>query len=49
MTSRSRNNVKVETTIENCRGEGKWQKVIELAEELKTGSTNYGKFCSEIK
>lgn len=41
MASR-RNNVKIETTIESCRGEAKWQKVIELAEELKTGSPNYG-------
>lgn len=38
-----RNNVKIETTIESCRGEAKWQRVIELAEELKTGSPNYGK------
>lgn len=45
MTNRNRNtNVKIETTIENCRSEGKWQKVIELAEELKIGSpANYGK------
>lgn len=43
MTSRNRNNVKIETTIENCRSEGKWQRVIELAEELKTGSPDYGK------
>lgn len=43
MTSRNRNNVKIETTIENCRSEGKWQRVIELAEELKIGSPNYGK------
>lgn len=43
MTSR-RNNVKIETTIENCRSEGKWQRVIELAEELKIGSPNYGKY-----
>lgn len=45
MTTRNRNsNVKIETTIENCRSEGKWLKVIELAEELKIGSpSNYGK------
>lgn len=44
MTTRNRNsNVKIETTIENCRSEGKWLKVIELAEELKIGSpSNYG-------
>lgn len=52
MTGRNRNNVKIETTIENCRSEGKWQRVIELAEELKIGSPNYGKlyylFVSDI-
>lgn len=42
MTGRSRNVVKIETTIEQCRSEGKWQKVIELADDLKTGSPNYG-------
>ena len=44
MTNRNRStNVKIETTIENCRSEGKWLKVIELAEELKIGSpSNYG-------
>lgn len=42
MASRNRNTVKIETTIENCRSEAKWQRVIELAEELKTGSPNYG-------
>lgn len=41
MTSRSRSNVKIESTIENCRSEGKWQRVIELAEELKVNSPNY--------
>lgn len=45
MTNRNRStNVKIETFIENCRSEGKWQRVIELAEELKVGSpSNYGK------
>lgn len=33
---------KLETTIELCRSESKWQKVIELAEELRIGSPNYG-------
>lgn len=42
MTSRNRNNDKIETIIENCRSEAKWQRVIELAEELKNGSPNYG-------
>lgn len=40
MTNRVRNTSKVEALIESCRSEGKWQKVIELAEELKTGSPN---------
>ncbi|TMW53219.1 hypothetical protein DOY81_001695 [Sarcophaga bullata] len=35
-----RNTTKVEALIESCRSEGKWQKVIELTEELKTGSPN---------
>uniref|UniRef100_A0A8D8B9T5 Tetratricopeptide repeat protein 7B n=4 Tax=Culex pipiens TaxID=7175 RepID=A0A8D8B9T5_CULPI len=38
MTGRNRNPVtKLETTIEQCRGEAKWPKVIELADELKSG------------
>ncbi|XP_005179169.1 tetratricopeptide repeat protein 7B isoform X1 [Musca domestica] len=35
-----RNTSKVETLIETCRSEGKWQKVIDLTDELKTGSPN---------
>lgn len=38
MAGRLRNTVKIEALIENCRSEGKWQKVIELTEELKAGS-----------
>lgn len=49
MTSRNRNNVKIETTIENCRSEGKWQRAIELAEELKTSSPDYGKHPFHIQ
>ncbi|GAB0097213.1 Tetratricopeptide repeat [Sergentomyia squamirostris] len=41
MTNRSRGTGKIETAIENCRSEGKWKKVIELAEELKLGSPHY--------
>lgn len=43
MTGRNRNtNGKIEAIIESCRSEGKWKRVIELAEELKVGSpTNY--------
>lgn len=48
MASRNRNNVKIETTIESCRSEAKWQRVIELAEELKTGSPNYGNILDRI-
>ncbi|KAH8365153.1 hypothetical protein KR084_004144 [Drosophila pseudotakahashii] len=33
-----RNTTKVEALIESCRSEGKWQRVIELTDELKTGS-----------
>lgn len=33
---------KLETTIEQCRSEGKWQKSIELAEELKNSSPTHG-------
>ncbi|XP_055385145.1 tetratricopeptide repeat protein 7B [Condylostylus longicornis] len=40
MTNRVRNTSKVEALIESCRSEGKWQKVIELAEELKISSPN---------
>ncbi|XP_046812367.1 tetratricopeptide repeat protein 7B isoform X2 [Lucilia cuprina] len=35
-----RNTTKVEALIESCRSEGKWKKVIELTDELKTGSPN---------
>ncbi|KAH8384665.1 hypothetical protein KR093_004435 [Drosophila rubida] len=39
MANRTRNNTtKVEALIESCRSEGKWQRVIELTDELKTGS-----------
>lgn len=34
---------KLENTIEACRNEGKWQKSIELAEELRA-SPNHGMF-----
>lgn len=44
MANRTRGNAtKVETLIENCRSEGKWQRVIELTDELKTGSPHNGK------
>lgn len=46
MAGRNRNTVKIETTIENCRSEAKWSRVIELADELKIGSPNYGNFSS---
>lgn len=37
MAGRNRgNNNKIETAIETCRSEGKWKRVIELAEELKS-------------
>lgn len=42
MANRNRNTVKTEAIIESCRSEAKWQKVIELAEELKTGSPIHG-------
>ncbi|XP_052840912.1 tetratricopeptide repeat protein 7B isoform X2 [Drosophila gunungcola] len=35
---RNTNTTKVEALIESCRSEGKWQRVIELTDELKTGS-----------
>jgi hypothetical protein len=34
---------KLENTIELCRSEGKWEKSIELAEELKQSSPIHGK------
>lgn len=42
MTTKARAG-KLENTIELCRNEGKWQKSIELAEELKTSNPIYGK------
>ncbi|XP_032591344.1 tetratricopeptide repeat protein 7B isoform X2 [Drosophila grimshawi] len=38
MSNRTRNATKGEALIENCRSKGKWQRVIELTDELKTGS-----------
>lgn len=46
MTTKARAG-KLENTIEQCRNEGKWQKSIELAEELKSSSSVHGKV--EIK
>lgn len=51
MTGRNRNQVtKLETTIEQCRGEGKWSRVIELADELKSGYPQVGESqnCSRL-
>lgn len=49
MTSRRVNPVKIEAVIENCRSEGKWQRVVELAEELKIGSPNsYGESQTQM-
>lgn len=42
MSGRNRSCNKIETTIENCRSEAKWKRVIELADDLKIGSPNYG-------
>lgn len=44
MTGRGRNNaVRIETEIEKSREDSNWKKVIELAEQLKIRSPNYGK------
>lgn len=43
-----RNTTKVEALIESCRSEGKWQKVIELTDELKNGSPNSGKIMNFV-
>lgn len=48
MANRNRNNVKIEAIIESCRGEAKWQRVIELAEELKSTSPNNGDYTAAI-
>lgn len=43
MTNRARNvTVRIETDIEKSREESNWQKVIELAEQLKEKTPNYG-------
>lgn len=47
MANRGRNTGKVENTIETFRTEGKWEKVIELAEELKAGSPSNSKFSCD--
>lgn len=44
MAGRNRtNNSKIESAIESSRSEGKWKRVIELAEELKT-HPNFGEW-----
>ncbi|XP_058062532.1 tetratricopeptide repeat protein 7B [Anopheles bellator] len=44
MTGRGRNQgTRLETTIEQCRSEGRWKRVIELAEELRPGG--YAQEC----
>lgn len=43
MTTKARAG-KLENTIEQCRSEGKWQKSIDLAEELKASNPIYGNF-----
>lgn len=40
---------KLENTIEQCRNDGKWQKSIELAEELKSSSPVHGKIGNSWK
>lgn len=48
MTGRGRNAVRIETEIEKSREDSNWKKVIELAEQLKIRSPNYGKImCSQ--
>lgn len=42
MTSKGRNAVRLETEIEKCREESRWNRVIELAEQLKQRSPNQG-------
>lgn len=36
-----RNIIKIEALIETCRSDGKWQKIIDLTEELKINSPNH--------
>lgn len=43
MTSKGRNAVRLETEIEKCREESRWNRVIELAEQLKQRSPSQGK------
>lgn len=43
MTSKGRNAVRLETEIEKSREESRWNRVIELAEQLKQRSPHQGK------
>lgn len=43
MASKKGNAVRLETEIEKSREDARWQRVIELAEQLKQGSPNHGK------
>lgn len=49
MAGRNRNQItKLEAAIEQCRAEGKWQRVTELSDELKAGFPQVGEsfgFC----
>lgn len=47
MTTKARAG-KLENTIEQCRSEGKWQKSIDLAEELKASNPIYGKKIKNV-
>ena len=43
MTSKGRNAVRLETEIEKSREESRWNRVIELADQLKQRSPHQGK------
>lgn len=43
MTSKGRNAVRLETEIEKSREESRWNRVIELAEQLKSRAPAQGK------
>lgn len=43
MTGRAKVTLRIEVEIEKCREESQWTKVIELAEQLKEKSPEFGK------
>lgn len=49
MTGRAKVTLRIEVEIEKCREESQWTKVIELAEQLKEKSPEFGKIKTLLR